>query len=492
MPKVDHHCHPPKDCSMAPGVVPVQPVRSDVEMELQLVTYDAFCTFLECRVHTRNVNMLRRMLADFVRGEMAALRKFLDFAVSIVSIVPIDVINVGARASALQLLHQPRPVHLHAAMCNPQSCAFQFLERHVASRHLGRLCRIFGEFLEHKETTLQMFVADCTCVMSLIPSTVMGTTLQRIDGMDEVDVDARAKREGSRAAPKRRRMRVAMRATMLDTPPSNDVDDRSRDNATVLASKAQSGQPGSPRSDVSDAEPDEVDPDDAYLKWKQATDNSVAVCRSRRRPRLDARYRNLQRRVAQEVASRYEALEPWTTLYANLPLPFDEADDPKLAMMLRAFWELAGRAVWERFFWKPLWAECREQVVRKHRQGYASQMFEGIIQRANETFGPSFFAKLDAQRHPGWWYRGPVIEVMLLYKEKGEAECWRMMDARIWKRFPFDRDEMRLFMTHRTGPIRHHLRPPSRALGESEMDEELQPGLGLRHRLMLGLFRVAA
>ncbi|KAG3100381.1 hypothetical protein PI124_g15003 [Phytophthora idaei] len=136
----------------------------------------------------------------------------------------------------------------------------------------------------------------------------------------------------------------------------------------------------------------------------------------------------------------FEAQIPWEAAYNNLSPPFDEGKHPALALKFHDFWRKHSHAVWERKFWPPIsrklnLAECNK---RNNRQLTAKNAFESLIISAFEELGAQFFVNLDAQtpRHPGWWYRGPVVALFALQQIKGEDTMWNYVMNEALKRFP--------------------------------------------------------
>ncbi|KAG2977935.1 hypothetical protein PC121_g8833 [Phytophthora cactorum] len=136
----------------------------------------------------------------------------------------------------------------------------------------------------------------------------------------------------------------------------------------------------------------------------------------------------------------FEAQIPWEAAYNNLSPPFDEGKHPALALKFHDFWRKHSRAVWERKFWPPIsrklnLAECNK---RNNRQITAKNAFESLIISAYEELGAQFFVNLDSQkpRHPGWWYRGPVVALFALQRIKGEDTMWNYVMNEALKRFP--------------------------------------------------------
>ncbi|GMF67090.1 unnamed protein product [Phytophthora fragariaefolia] len=142
-----------------------------------------------------------------------------------------------------------------------------------------------------------------------------------------------------------------------------------------------------------------------------------------------------------EKMELFEAQIPWQAAFGNVPLPFDGEKHPVLAKKLRRFWQSHSRAVWERNFWAPMSRKLNacNYNRRNNRQIAAKNAFETIIVSAYEEFGAAFFVKLDTQeppRHPGWWYRGPIVALFTLQEAKGENVMWEYVQAEALERFP--------------------------------------------------------
>lgn len=147
----------------------------------------------------------------------------------------------------------------------------------------------------------------------------------------------------------------------------------------------------------------------------------------------------LKRSVRDRMRS-IEVRAPWRRVFAakNVPLPFAESRAPKLAEKLRFFWKSHARSVWERNFWMPLAqdGDSPANVQRKTRQQFARQLFDGVISEAYKVFGAAFFVKLDEQRHPGWWYRRAIVDILALHRISGDKQCWSYVEGQQHERFP--------------------------------------------------------
>ncbi|TDH66921.1 hypothetical protein CCR75_001901 [Bremia lactucae] len=138
--------------------------------------------------------------------------------------------------------------------------------------------------------------------------------------------------------------------------------------------------------------------------------------------------------------TEFELQTPWEMVFANLSTPFHEKDHPVLAQKLHTFWSRHARAVWERNFWAPVSRKLNliEFNKRNNRQLAAKNAFESLIVSAYKELGAVFFFMLDSQepRHPGWWYRGPVVALFAFQMNMGEDAMWKYVKNEAFKRFP--------------------------------------------------------
>ncbi|KAK1940766.1 hypothetical protein P3T76_007472 [Phytophthora citrophthora] len=144
-----------------------------------------------------------------------------------------------------------------------------------------------------------------------------------------------------------------------------------------------------------------------------------------------------------ELTRKVQAFEeqiPWEAVYSNLPAPFDESKHTDLSFMYRSFWRKYARAVWERNFWSAMSRKLNPKDFneRSARQYAAKVAFESLIVAVYRELGAQFFVKLDAERHPGWWYRGFVVSLYSLQQIKGERAMWKYVkeDAQAFPGLP--------------------------------------------------------
>lgn len=367
---------------------------------------DCFCAFLQSRVQTQSVELLRRMATEYVKGGDDTLKEFLHLGASLITILPIDHPEDTQRAVAASLLRtkQQDPVDLASTQC---SDLFKRLLARVASKNLVVLQRIFDEFCVGKEQRLERFVRDSFQAISIIPVDLTNPHYgQHLSGTvsstQPPQLSPSGPPESSRTSTKRLKWNEASSAYA-----QLRVDTTRQEGETIKSPLRK--------------------------KHKVKEHESVAVSEERQ----------LQIRIQEEV-EKVEATEPWKiALSDELKLPFSEQKYPDLAAKLRRFFARHGRAIWERSFWGPLSKvhpnDKVRQRARKHRQSTAVKSFElNVIIPIFEKLGAEFFVTLDqrSRRCEGWWYRPPLVPLLMLYHEKGEPFCFDYLWNQCHDRFP--------------------------------------------------------
>lgn len=122
-----------------------------------------FAEFLENRLQTENLGLLRRIFADFLLEHEHTLLAFLELAATIIVVKPFEQQSTRRRCRAAALLNMPkRPL-------NERGCVFFYLANRVHTRNMALLKIIFLEFLMHGESLIERFVARGNAVISVIP-----------------------------------------------------------------------------------------------------------------------------------------------------------------------------------------------------------------------------------------------------------------------------------------------------------------------------------
>lgn len=394
---------------------------------------EQFCLFLECRVQTQGLTLLRRMMHEFLYGQEQTLRDFLLTSAAMVAILPFELdAQHPQRIKAQQLLQQSK-THSYSS---PHGCVFLFLLARVATRHMVMLKRIFNDFCAGHETTLLKFVKDGTYVISVLPFEMPRQVETPLAATAPHSIDTpQHKYKHHHAMPTHAK---AIAINSKDPHPAKELSHRPpiaspvAATATAAADAVPVRRPrGRPRK--------KPRPEDVVLPPAAADpERAPAPSVTRRAPRsMDDATREMKLAVGARML-KYEASEPWKKVYADLPLPFDEQKHQLLGIKLRRFWERYGRAVWERNFWRPIMESMDRElyIERKARQRNALMSFESITRMAYERLGAAFFVRLDKVRHPGWWYRTSILDIYSFYELEGADACWSFVETQLTCRFP--------------------------------------------------------
>ncbi|UIZ26020.1 hypothetical protein KXD40_001943 [Peronospora effusa] len=216
-----------------------------------------------------------------------------------------------------------------------------------------------------------------------------------------------------------------------DVPPQQPPASEQREASPAVASPTKAPQTEAPTEVLSDSQP----------KRRRGRDNVTDEKRSRKRgkPFMTEEMCRNQLDLTRKIGI-LEAQSPWKTSHGNLPAPFDAERYPELARKFSRFWRKHVHAVWERKFWAPMSRKLCLPAFNKrnNRQLMAKNAFELLIVSVYEEFGAAFFVEIDAlkERHPGWWYRGPVVALFALQQIKGEDTMWDYVNNQAFLRFP--------------------------------------------------------
>lgn len=390
---------------------------------------ELFCLFLELRVQTQSLTLLRRMMHEFLHGQEQTLQDFLLTSAAMVAILPFELdAQDPRRLKAQQLLLHPK-THSYSS---PHGCVFLFLLARVATRHITMLKQIFNEFCAGHEATLLKFVKDGTYVISVLPYEMprqMETPLAAPSASTAPHSIDTPQHKHRHATPTHAK---AIAINSKDPHPAKALSHRPP-NASPVASKADTVHARRPRG-----RPRKKPRSEDIVPPTAAEPEPPAPSVTRRAPRaMDDATREMKLAVGIRML-QYEASEPWKKVFADLPLPFDEQKHQLLGIKLRRFWERYGRAVWERNFWRPIMESMDREpyTERKARQRNALMAFEAITRMAYESLGAAFFVRLDKVRHPGWWYRNSILDIYSFYELEGADACWSFVEAQLTCRFP--------------------------------------------------------
>ncbi|ETL41852.1 hypothetical protein L916_07234 [Phytophthora nicotianae] len=347
-----------------------------------------FCAFLEHRLYTSSLALLRRMFTDFYAGNEHTLQDFMRLGATVVTVMPMERKGPRQLKEATRLLDEQKQGNVHETstemdpnqqtqMDAPTSCVFRYLSARVATRNILWLRDMFHEFCRGEDALLRQFLRRGDQAISVIP----------------VDIQA---------------------LSMVPLPPPPLSID-----PTFSVAMAETGV----RSEASPARSREQE--------QEQQSGSEPLSETELRARI------------MEALERLEAKEPWKAVYnpEKLSLPFSRVRYPQLAAVLHEFWQKNARAVWERKFWSPLSRSRNLELhnQRRCRQIKAVTFFEKkvIIPIYNE-FGASIFIGMDKRAKPcsGWYHFDQAVDLFTLAQRNGLPACLQYVESEAFKRFP--------------------------------------------------------
>jgi hypothetical protein len=359
-----------------------------------LLTLLLFCDFLESRLHSSSLGLLRRMLCDFYAGNEHTLQDFVRLGVSVVAVLPMERASRQHQLEAARLLMQQQ--QLTERSQHSQLCVFRFLAARVASRNMFWLRDMFLQFCGGSDELVREFVRRGNEAISLLPVAI----------------------QPPQADP--RPPTLALQPAGLPRVPMPSQEELEQKTPHVDDSESDADSGGS------DDEDDEEIATVAELASVAALPPSLGDLRLCIMGMLD----------------RLEGQEPWSQVFKpdRLPSPFSGVKHPKLAAELKAFWATHARAVGERRFWGPLVSlpDRRRHYHRKRRQSDARTAFRGVLKAAHQELGARFFARLDQRTkpHKGWWYLERVQDLVAIAQRVGLSACLDFMESQALERFP--------------------------------------------------------
>ncbi|KAH7481708.1 hypothetical protein PRIC1_014802 [Phytophthora ramorum] len=122
-----------------------------------------FTAYLELRLKSQNLSMLRRIFADFLNEHENTLVPMMRQGCTIVTIFPVLRTSARRRQEAEFLLAKPKwPL-------DSRGCVFLYLQYRTATRNMALLKHMFLQFVCQRETALMDFVQRGCQVISVIP-----------------------------------------------------------------------------------------------------------------------------------------------------------------------------------------------------------------------------------------------------------------------------------------------------------------------------------
>ncbi|KAH7461978.1 uncharacterized protein KRP23_13842 [Phytophthora ramorum] len=355
-----------------------------------------FCDFLENRLQTSSLALLRRIFSDFFAGNERTLLDFVRLGASIVTVMPMERTSASHRQEAARLLNQQVQLMVNYNEQHLQLSVFHYLSVRVATKNISWLRSMFLEFCGGNDSLLRQFVRRGNEVISVIP------------------VD-------NQALP-RQPMSVEMNPPVFPSMPTPHL---MRPQA-LQEEQNQQYQCSEPGEDESDSDDD-----------NEINNVNELVSVASMPPSPD----NMRTCIVGILESQEEK-EPWKQVFSPdaLSPPFSSVKHPKLAAALKQFWTEHARAVWERRFWGPLrgMRAGSPHAARKARQAKARRAFEGVMIHVFKELGASFFVKLDRRTkpHSGWWYVEPTQNLVLIAQCTGLATCLNYVESQALERFP--------------------------------------------------------
>lgn len=462
-----------------------------------------FAAYLELRLKSQNLSLLRRIFADFLNEQETTLVAFMQHQALVITVFPFLRTSPKRLELAQKLLDKPK------TPLDTRGCVFLYLQIRTATRNMGLLRQLFLDFLLHTETALMRFVQQGDQVISVIPFELPrapnpapvwspgqeATTEEPLAvakrrrsasqkkqvmqlGDDQAASVLRAVKARPTAAKRKRSPKAAKDQSASSSEPSTESfsseSSTSRRRSEALLTRSNlpgngprgveelEGKPAVAMPPVNTPSPlrkRKPDPDThiragtalAFDDKELPAEAPPKRTRGRKpkkageptkpkkkgKPQLTPEQLSRQRELALKVME-IEKQQPWKVVFANLQAPFDESRYPKLSARYRAFWRTHARAVWERNFWVPLSHKVDpvNYNARNNRQLSSKNSFETLIIAAYKQLGPEFFVQLDQKRHPGWWYRRPILALYALEAMQGEVAVLEFVQKNMHKRFP--------------------------------------------------------
>ncbi|CAI5730734.1 unnamed protein product [Hyaloperonospora brassicae] len=405
-----------------------------------------FCDYLELRLHTTSLLLLRRILRDYAAGNDHTLVAFMRLGATVISIMPFERTAARAREAAAHVLRaqtqhteahddMPRVSSVAAAdrrgpmkHTTPRACVFRFLWARVATKNILWLRELLDEFCTGDDTLLRAFVQRGDAAICVLP------------------VDVQALRAGAEASTTAATQEVT---TWVDAPMERTSSVSVRTTRGRKRTREQWSTSGA--VDAIDGATDG--------RGNEHEANGVSGRSTAPVPLVPPSLAvdDVRQRVV-AIMGQMEEKQPWKRVFKPdaLSMPFSRVRYPKLVHVLLEFWTSHARAVWERKFWAPF--SCSRTPAlhneRRGRQRRAQSFFEHrVLPLVFEELGAAFFVKLDrrATRCSGWFYLDQVVDLFTLARRHGLTACRQYTESQAYKRFPAAPGDTRHFFTRVNG-----------------------------------------
>ncbi|OWY93334.1 hypothetical protein PHMEG_00037321 [Phytophthora megakarya] len=111
-----------------------------------------FGTYLELRLKSQNLSMLRRIFADFLNEHENTLIPMMHQGCTMITIFPVLRTSAERLRQAKILLTKPKfPL-------DDRGCVFTYLQYRTATRNMTLFKQLFWDFVRHQEKSLLAFV----------------------------------------------------------------------------------------------------------------------------------------------------------------------------------------------------------------------------------------------------------------------------------------------------------------------------------------------
>ncbi|KAJ0405236.1 hypothetical protein P43SY_006921 [Pythium insidiosum] len=366
----------------------------------ELESIERFVSFLECRVHTTSLELLRRFAREIHAcavepAHSPSLQAFVAMGVTNIAVLPLEADDDGAKQRAAMMLRQQQQQQQQHGDTAVLPTFFIWLGQCVLTKNWPWLTTMFIEFLHGRDDCLHTFVRSGVQAISAMPCVLL----------EAAQPSPPPSQPPSQPPPPPQQQQPPNPERAIATDPPTDA----------LVVKRKRGRP---------------------RREPPAPTSSRILSRSLRDPHVQLLHSEI---------TAIEATKPWEQLFdtRRISFPFDAAAHPKLAAKFTLFWETHARAVWERDAWPRLPSDA--QLDRKYRQDVATRSFESlVIVPLFNTLGATFFAELDARAEPHywWWYRRPVVDLAVMLQAVGIDETLAFVRRAATDRFAGDRDDL--------------------------------------------------
>ncbi|KAG7376481.1 hypothetical protein PHYPSEUDO_013314 [Phytophthora pseudosyringae] len=392
-----------------------------------------FCDFLENRLHTLSLALLRRVLVDFYAGNEHTLQDFMRLGASVIAVMPVERKDRRHQKEASRLLAGQKGDTCNASGGHDTLCVFRYLSARVATKNILWLRDMFHEFCGGEDAVLREFLRRGNEAISVLPVDIQALCMAPLPPPPLL---AETTLSTSETEPS-----TATSSEVAPSPTLSPQRKRSRGLGSSGGEGRETGAGGRTAKQSRRASVTALEKEAEVAPPPLPADEICTAIMS--------------------ALKRSEAKEPWKEIFkpGNLSMPFSRVRYPKLAAALQKFWQIHARAVWERRFWSPLARSLTIKLhsQRKSRQYKALSFFEKkVISPVYHELGATFFVELDQRAPPrsGWFYYDQAIDLFTLAQRHGLPTCLQYMESEAFKRFPAVPGQSRKYYSRANGKSR--------------------------------------